>query len=70
MKIYKRFIAGLIITAYNDSNIEWVVSSKEYSEIRFNRNHFTMSEAIDFYTRIFSNCPTTATNGHTLRVLA
>lgn len=54
MKIHKRFVDGLVITVYNDSNIEWVVDSEEQGKMRFNRNHFTMSEAIELYARIYS----------------
>lgn len=54
MKIHKRIIAGLAITVYNDSNIYWVIESAEHSPMRFNRNHWTMAEAIDFYIRTWA----------------
>jgi hypothetical protein len=52
MKIHKKIISGLVLTVYNDSNIQWVVESTEHGLMRFNCNHFTMSEALDFYIRI------------------
>jgi hypothetical protein len=54
MKIHKRIINGLAVTAYNDSNVEWVVESAEHSPMRFNRNRWTMAEAIDFYVRCWT----------------
>jgi len=55
MKIHNRFLQEVAITVYNDSDIEWVVSSEEHGTMRFNRNHFTMSEAIDLYVRIYTD---------------
>ena len=52
MKIHKRTVIGVEVTAYNDSNAEWVISSDKHGTMRFNRNHFTMTEAIDLYIRI------------------
>jgi hypothetical protein len=52
MKIHKRVVIGVKVTAYNDSNVDWVISSVEYGEMRFYRNLFTMAEAIDFYVRL------------------
>jgi hypothetical protein len=55
MKIHKKIIGGLVLTVYNDSNIQWVVESTEHGAMRFNRNHFTMAEALDFYIRIYND---------------
>jgi hypothetical protein len=52
MKIHKRFLQKIALTVYNDSDIEWVVSSDKHGTMRFNRNHFTMTEAFDLYIRI------------------
>ena len=53
MKIHKRLLQDIAITIYNDSDVEWVVSSVKHGTMRFNRNHFTMTEAIEFYVRIY-----------------
>ena len=55
MKIHKKIISGLVLTVYNDSNIEWVIESTEHGAMRFKRNHFTMAEALDFYIRIYND---------------
>lgn len=55
MKIHNRFLQEIAITVYNDTDIEWVVSSEEHGTMRFNRNHFTMTEAIELYIRIYAD---------------
>jgi len=53
MKVHKRKVNGLELKAYNDSNIEWVVSCKG-SEIthRFDKRKWSMSAAIDFVSEL------------------
>jgi phosphoribosyl 1,2-cyclic phosphodiesterase len=54
MKIHKRTVIGVEVTAYNDSNVDWVISSVEYGELRFERKHFTLNEAIEFYIKLYA----------------
>ena len=55
MKIHKRTLQGVALTVYNDSNVDWVIQSVENGTMRFDRKYFTMSEAIDFYLRIYTD---------------
>lgn len=54
MRITKKEINGIKYQAYNDSNVEWVVSCDNHSLMRFDKRKFTMKEAIEFYRRIFN----------------
>lgn len=47
MRIYKKQIKGVKVTAYNDSGIEWVVQAGDLSEIRYPKNKFTMKHAME-----------------------
>jgi hypothetical protein len=55
MKIHKRTLQDVALTVYNDSNVDWVIQSVENGTMRFDRKYFTMSEAIDFYLRIYTD---------------
>lgn len=49
MRVHKRKVNGLELRAYNDSNIEWVVSCKGSGIThRFDKRKWSMSAAIDF----------------------
>lgn len=52
MRVTKKQIGKIQVTAYNDSNIEWVVSSKGFSTQRFAKNKWTMKDAISFYCEL------------------
>ena len=43
------------IRSYNDSGVEWVVSSDKMSTQRFPMNKWTQKEAIDLYIRLMDN---------------
>lgn len=55
MKIHKRLLQGVAVTAYKDSNVDWVVMSVEHDTMRFPCNRFTMAEAIEFYMRLYTD---------------
>ncbi len=52
MKIYTRTINNIKVTAYNDSNVDWVVKAGDMSTQRFPKNKFTMKEAMKFMADI------------------
>ena len=53
MKIYTKTFHGIEVKAYNDSNVEWVVYSKNFSYQRFDMKKFTMKAAMEFYTQLY-----------------
>ena len=62
MRTYKKKIGEKIVRAYNDSNVEWVVSGCcdcglkcSACSMRFNKRKFTMSDAMKFYYQICTN---------------
>ena len=46
MRIYKREINGIKVTAYNDSGVDWVVEVVGGSIWMFPQNKFTMKESM------------------------
>tara|TARA_B100000768_G_scaffold130189_1_gene120776 strand:- start:844 stop:1017 length:174 start_codon:yes stop_codon:yes gene_type:complete len=54
MKIHTKTINGLHITAYNDSNAEWVVQVEGFSTYRFDKRKFTMKDAMQLMADIFA----------------
>ena len=52
MRIHTTEINGTKIESYNDSNIEWVVSSVGHSTLRFGKKEFTMKHAVEFYSEL------------------
>lgn len=61
MKKYCRSVMGIDINAYNDSNVEWVVSGGcncglkcSVCSMRFPKRKFTMRQAMEFYAEICS----------------
>lgn len=54
MKLFTKTIYGIKVTAYNDSNVEWVVKAGDMTEQRFDKNKFNMREAMEFKARLLS----------------
>ena len=54
MKIHTKTIKGLKVTAYNDSNAEWVVQAEGFEVYRFDKREFTMKAAMEFIADIFA----------------
>ena len=58
MRVYKKEISGLKMTAYNDSNSEWAVSSKDKDGTNrtqwYDMRKFTMKDAFDLHARVYS----------------
>ena len=52
MKTFTKTIHGVKVTAYNDSNIEWVVQAGEMSEQRFDKRKWSMKDAMELAARI------------------
>jgi GH24 family phage-related lysozyme (muramidase) len=52
MRIYRKEIEGIKVTAYNDSDCEWVVQAGDMLEQRFPINAWTMKDAMDLAARI------------------
>jgi len=52
MRIHKKEIEGIKVTAYNDSNSEWVVQAGDMTEQRFPINAWTMKDAMELAARI------------------
>ncbi len=55
MRINKITLNNMIVTAYNDSNVEWVVQGGGHTPHRFPKNKFTMKKACEFYIEIFES---------------
>jgi hypothetical protein len=54
MKVTTKTLYGVKVTAYNDSNSEWVVQAGGTSEQRFGKKYWTMKDAMEFAARICS----------------
>tara|TARA_R100000544_G_C2165677_1_gene29789 strand:+ start:147 stop:320 length:174 start_codon:yes stop_codon:yes gene_type:complete len=54
MKIHTKTINGLEITAYNDSNAEWVVQVEGFSTYFFDKRKITMKDAMQLMADIFA----------------
>lgn len=52
MKTYTKEINGVTVTAYNDSNVDWVVTVNG-STAPWPRNKFTMKQAMENMVEIF-----------------
>jgi len=52
MKTYKNIIHGVKVEAYNDSNVEWVVTAGSMGPQRFEKSKWTMKDAMEFAARI------------------
>lgn len=52
MRVYKKEIYGIKVTAYNDSNAEWVVNAGDWSQQRFDKRKWTMKHAMEFAARL------------------
>ena len=52
MRVNTKIIEGIKVTAYNDSNIEWVVQAGDMSEQRFNKRKWSMKESMEFTARM------------------
>ena len=52
MRISKKQINGVKVTAYNDSGVEWVVQAGDMEEQRYPKNKFTMKHAVTFAAEI------------------
>ena len=52
MRTFTKTIYGVKVTAYNDSNIEWVVQAGDMSEQRFEKRKWTMKDSMEFAARI------------------
>lgn len=55
MKIYRKKINGIKVSAYNDSNVEWVVQAGGFSAQRFPKNKFSMRDAMEFMAKVASH---------------
>lgn len=56
MKTYQITKNQMTVTAYNDSNVEWVVQGGGHSPARFSKkNGFTMKAAASLYIDIFKS---------------
>lgn len=55
MKINNHERNGMKVTAYNDSNVDWVVQGGGHTVHRFPKNKFTMRSACEFYIDIFES---------------
>ena len=54
MKTYKKEINGVKVKAYNDSNIEWVVSVEGMETVqRFDKRKWTMKDAMQFAADLY-----------------
>jgi hypothetical protein len=57
MRVYKREVDGFKMTAYNDSNAEWAISSKDSNG--YNRTHwydmrkYTLTRALEIHAEIY-----------------
>jgi len=65
MKKFTKRVFGMEICAYNDSNVEWVVSGGcscglkcSMCSMRFQKRKFTMRHAMEFYADICSKIRT------------
>ena len=54
MKIYTKTINDLEITAYNDSNSEWVVQAKGFGTYFFDKRKITMKAAMELIADVFA----------------
>ena len=54
MKIHTKIIKGLKVTAYNDSNAEWVVQVEGFSTYFFDKRKITMKDAMQLMADIFA----------------
>ena len=52
MKVHTKEINRIKVTAYNDSNTEWVVQAGDMTEQRFDKKVWSMTEAMEFAARI------------------
>lgn len=52
MKTTTKIIHGIEVTAYNDSNSEWVVQAGDMIEQRFDKKDWSMKDAMEFAARI------------------
>ena len=52
MKINQKEIYGIRVTAYNDSNVEWVVQAGDMEEQRFDMKVWSMIDAMEFAARV------------------
>ncbi len=52
MRIFKKQINGVKVTAYNDSGVEWVVQAGDMAPQRYPKNKFTMKHAMTFAAEI------------------
>lgn len=56
MKTFSKAIMGIIVTAYNDSNSEWVVEADCLAQVhRFDMRRWTRREAMLFVAKLASN---------------
>jgi len=54
MKTHTKTIQGQKVTAYNDSNAEWVVQLNDHTD-RFDMRNWTMKDAMSFMVEIWGN---------------
>lgn len=54
MKTTTKTIHGIKVTAYNDSNTEWVVQAGDMTEQRFDKKDWSMNDAMEFAARMAS----------------
>jgi len=52
MKTLTKTIHGVTVTAYNDSNAEWVVQAGDMDAQRFDMRKWTRKDAMEFAARI------------------
>ena len=52
MTTHKKTIQGKLLTAYNDSNVEWVITFNGHTD-RYPKNKWTMKDAISFMVELW-----------------
>ena len=59
MKTYKKELNGLAMSAYNDSNVEWAISSVDSDGFKrthfYSKKAFTLKDAFQFHADLYCN---------------
>lgn len=76
MKKFTKSVFGMDVSAYNDSNVEWVVSGGcscglgcSMCSMRFQKRQFTMRQAMEFYAQICSKTRTQGSPEQTMHII-